>query len=539
MTGGLRASLRLIGTVSLGLALVGAPAHAQRKKTVEVHPYLGLDQTFVADLGGGTGDTQTYTSAIVGIDASVRTRSTELNANLAYEHQFSWSKERPDTDFVSGLLRARSSFGTRSFNLEGGAMATRVRTDGFTGANGSLASAGSTADVYALYAGPTYSGRIGDIDVKGSYQLGYNRLENGYDAGLSNTPALNSFDESWTQYATASIGMQPGVWLPVGWAVGIGYQHEEASQLDQRFDNKWARLDITVPLTDDLAGIGGIGYQAIRASNRDALRDNAGDPIRDNDGRFITDPNSPRLLSYDNEELIWDAGILWRPSRRTSLRLTYGHRYGSASVQGSFNWQPDQRTSLNISLYDSVDSFGRALNGNLANLPANFIVTRNPFSGDINGCAFGSGGSGCFSDTLSGIRTANYRNRGISASYAHSAGPWNYGVGLGYSRRKFLGEDPVYAGISGLAEENYFAAAMLGYAIDNRSDVSLNLYANQFSSELAGVTDVFNAGAYLSYHRQIDRRIQANASVGIDHAKAAGVDSVLTGLAQIGVRYSF
>ncbi|MFT3967851.1 MAG: hypothetical protein QM690_18425 [Sphingobium sp.] len=530
---------RLLAAMSAGLMLAAAPAHAQRQRSTEVHPYLGLDQTVVSDLKGGTGDTVTYTSVIVGVDASIRSRSAEVNANIAYEHQFSWSDNASDADVLSGIVRGRTNLGTRSLNLEAGALATRVRTDGLTGANGSLAGVGSTSHIYSIYAGPTYSARLGDLDVRAAYRVGYNRLEDGYRGNLANTPGLNSFDESWNHYATASIGMQPDVWLPIGWSVGVGYQREDASQLDQRFDNKWGRVDITVPLTSDLAAIGGIGYQSIEASNRDALRDSTGQPVRDNAGRFVTDPASPRLLSYDNDEMIWDVGILWRPSRRTSLTLTYGHRYGSGSVQGSFSWQPDKNTSVNISLFDSVDSFGRALSGNLANLPDNFLVTRNPFSGDINGCAFGTGGNGCLTDTLSGIRTANYRNRGIAGSFVHSMGPWNYGIGLGYSRRKFLGNDPIYAGISGLVEENYFAAAALGYAIDARSNLTLNLYANQFNSEIAGITDVFNAGAYLNYSRRISRRLQGNAAVGLDHAKAAGVDSVLTGLAQIGVRYSF
>lgn len=534
----MRRAVPLIAAVSAGVLLSAAPAHAERTRTVRVSPYLGLDQTVVSDLKGGTGDTLTYTSVIVGVDANVRTRSAEVNANIAYQHQFTWSKNDPDADVISGVVRARTNLGTRSLHLEAGALATRVRTDGFTGANASLAGSGSTSNIYSIYAGPTYAARLGDLDVRAAYRLGYNRMEENFGAGLAGTP-LDAFDESWNHYATASVGMQPGIWLPIGWSASVGYQREDASQLDQRFDNKWARVDITVPLTGDLAAIGGIGYQSIEASNRDALRDSNGAPIRDNSGRFVTDPASPRILSYDNDEMIWDVGILWRPSRRTSLSVTYGHRYGSGSVQGSFSWQPDRNTSLSVSIFDSVDSFGRAMSGNLANLPDNFLVTRNPFSGDVNGCAFGTGGNACLNDTLSGIRTANYRNRGIAASYAHRAGPWNYGVGVGYSRRKFLGNDPIFTGVSGLVEENYFAAAALGYTIDERSGINLHLYANQFNSELAGVTDVFNAGAYLNYSRRISRRLQANASVGLDHVKASGVDSVLSGLAQVGVRYSF
>lgn len=536
--------LHLLLTGTAMALLIGGTGHAQEKakpkSRAEITPYLGVDQTLVTDLAGGNGDTLTYTSVIVGVDASVRSRSTEVRANLTYQHQFSWTGDQPDSDVISGLVKARTGLAGRALQLEGGVLATRVRTDGFTGANGSLAGAASKSQVYSAYVGPTFTSRVGDIDVNAAYRLGYNRLEDGFDSGISGAPQLDSFDESWTHVATASVGVQPDVILPIGIAVGVGYQREDAKQLDQRFEDKWGRLDITLPVTGDLAVVGGVGYQSIEISNRDALRDTiTGAPVRDGSGRFVTDRNSPRLLSYDNDEMIWDVGIVWRPSRRTSLNLTVGHRYGSESVRGAFSWQPDERTSLTISLFDSVDSFGRALSGNLANLPDNFIVTRNPFSGDINGCAFGAGGSSCFSDTLSGIRTANYRNRGLTATYAHNSGPWRYGLAVGYSRRKFLGEDPIFVGVSGRSDENYFAAAALGYALDDRSGIDFNFYANEFKSGISGVADVFNAGAYISYHRRITRKLQGNASIGVDHAKAQGVDSVLTGLAQIGIRYSF
>lgn len=524
----------LLIAASFGALLAGGAVHAQEKarpkSRMEVRPFLGVDQTVVTDLSGGNGETLTYTSVIVGVDANIHNRSTEVRANLAYQHQFTWSDRDPDSNVISGVVSARTNVAGRALQLEGGVMASRIRTDGFTGANGNLASAGSKSQIYSAYAGPTLTTRVGDLDVNAAYRLGYNRLEDGFDNALSSTPFLDSFDESWTHVATASVGVQPDVILPIGIAVGVGYQREDASQLSQRFEDKWGRLDVTVPLTDDLAAIGGVGYQSIQISNKDAVRDTAtGLPIRDNNGRFSTDPASPRILSYDNEEMIWDVGILWRPSRRTSLQLTVGHRYGSESVRGSLSYQPNQRTSLTISLFDSVDSFGRALSGNLANLPDNFIVTRNPFSGDING----------FNDTLSGIRTANYRNRGVAASYSYQSGPWRYGLGLGYSRRKFLGNDPVFVNVNGLSDENYFAAGAVSYALDDRSSIDFNAYANQFNSGIAGLADVFNAGAYLSYHRRVTHRLRGIASVGVDHVKAQGVDSVLTGLAQLGMRYSF
>lgn len=519
--------------VSLALA---ATAPARAEKRADVTPYLGLDQTVITDFEGGSGDTLSYTSVVVGVDAHLRGRNSEIQANLAYEHQFSWTRGEPDQDVISGLVRGRTGIAGNRLGIEGGVLATRVRTDGFTGANNSLAASGARSDVYSAYAGPTFQDRLGDLEVSAAYRLGYNRLEDG-DASLTGTP-FNSFDESWTHYATASVGMKPGALLPFGWAVAAGYEREDARQLDQRFEDKWARLDVTLPVSLSLALVGGVGYESIRISNRDALRDSAGDPQVDSSGRFVTDPGSPRLLSYDEDELIWDVGLLWRPSRRTSAELHVGHRYGSMSYTGGLSWQPDARSSLTINLYDSVDSFGRALSGSLANVPTNFVVHRNPFSGDLAGCAFGAQDGACFSDALSGMRAANFRHRRVTLTYTRRAGPWTIGAGAGYSRRKFIAHDALFSEINGVTDENWFATVALGYAFDDRSGVDLTIYANQFDSGVVGIADVFNAGAYASYHRQFSRRLQGVASIGLDRAEQSGVDGVLTGLAQIGVRYA-
>ena len=41
--------------------------------------------------------------------------------------------------------------------------------------------------------------------------------------------------------------------------------------------------------------------------------------------------------------LIWDAGVMWRPSRRTSLESYVGRRYGTMSYHGTFAYAPSSR----------------------------------------------------------------------------------------------------------------------------------------------------------------------------------------------------
>src|SRR3546814_7643325 len=76
------------------------------------------------------------------------------------------------------------------------------------------------------------------------------------------TQQLGGYDDSLVHSASVSVGMQPGG-RPFGWSVGAGYDREDASQLDQRYEAKYARADITVPVSANVALLGGVGYENI------------------------------------------------------------------------------------------------------------------------------------------------------------------------------------------------------------------------------------------------------------------------------------
>ncbi|MEO8723837.1 MAG: hypothetical protein ABI395_10020, partial [Sphingobium sp.] len=495
---------------------------------------------FFADIKGGNGDVLTYTSLAAGVDANIRNRRTEVQVSLRYEHQFGWNKNTPDQDVISGIASARVDVIRDKLNIEGGALATRVRADGLSGANNSLASSGgATSNVYSAYVGPTLTTHIGEMSVNAAYRLGYSRVEDKVSVTAPGVAAQDSFSDSVYQSATASVGMQPGN-LPFGWSLGVGYDREDASQLDQRYEDKWVRADVTLPVSRTLAVVGGVGYEAIKISERDALRDSGGFPVVGSDGRFVTDKSSPRLLAYDNDGIIWDAGVLWRPSRRTSLEARVGRRYNSIHYVGSFSWQATSHSSFSLVYFDTIDSFGRALTGNLVALPSGFQAARNPFSGDLTGCVQGSQGGGqCFNDSLSGITTANYRHRGLAAQYSTRAGRWNWGAGLGYSQRKFLAPNAaIFASINGKKDENYYADLFLGRSFEDNSGLEGSLYANYFNGNLSG-TDVTNWGSYVTYHKTIGNRLSAQASLGLDAVDPQELNEIITALGQIGLRYQF
>jgi hypothetical protein len=506
---------------------------------VEVVPYLEVQQVLVADLKNG-GDVLTYSTVAAGVDASIATRRAEAQVSLRYERLIGYDNGVEDQDTVTGLARGSVAL-TRNVSLEAGGVAARTRVDGRGAAATNLVgNPDNVTQVYSVYGGPTFATQVGDLSVNAAYRAGYTKVESKDNIVLpTGQQRFDQFDDSVSQLATASVGMQPGT-LPFGWAVSGSWEREDAGQLDSRFDGKYVRGDVTVPVTPTLALVGGAGYEDIKISERDALRDVNGDPIVGGDGRLVTNSNSPRLIAYQQDGLIWDAGVLWRPSPRTSVEARYGRRYGTDTYLGSLSYQPGRDWAVNVSVYDTVSGFGSMLNDNLAALPTQFRSSRNPLSGDISGCAFGQTGGFCFNDALQNASSAAFRQRGVTASFSGTNGGWDSGFAVGYNQRKFIASQlGAQAQIDGVKDENYFAVAYLGTNVDRLTRFESNIYASYFDPGFAGAGDVLSTGANAALYRQIIRGLSASAAVGLDSYKQEDFDGELTASALLGLRYSF
>lgn len=506
---------------------------------VEIVPYIEAQQVLVADLKDG-GDVLTYSTVAAGVDASIQTRRAEAQISLRYERLIAYDNSVDDQDIVTGLARGSVAL-TRNFSLEAGGIAARTRVDGRGSAPTNLVgNPDNVTQVYSVYAGPTFATQVGDLSINAAYRAGYTKVESEDAVALpTGQQRFDQFDDSVSQVATASVGMQPGA-LPFGWAVSGSWEREDAGQLDARYEGKYVRGDVTLPVTPTLALIGGVGYEDIEITERDALRDAGGVPVVGGDGRLVTNSNSPRLVAYDQDGLIWDAGVLWRPSSRTSLTATYGRRYGGDTYTGSFNYQPSREWAVNVSVYDTVSGFGGLLNDNLAGLPTQFRSSRNPLSGDISGCAFAQTGGFCLNDALQSASSAAFRQRGMTASFSGTLGRWDSGFTVGYNQRKFIASRlGAQAQIDGVKDENFFAVAYLGTDIDRRTRFESNVYANYSDSGFGGAGDVLSTGANAALYRQIIRGLSASAAVGLDSYKQEDFDSELTASALLGLRYSF
>ena len=224
---------------------------------------------------------------------------------------------------------------------------------------------------------------------------------------------------------------------------------------------------------------------------------------------------------------------------RGKLEAHVGRRYGSTNYYGTFAYQPNSRSSINVAVYDNVAGFGGQVNQALAALPTEFTAVRNPLSGGVGGCVATLEGNGCLSGVLGSVRSSTFRDRGVMATYAVELGRLSAGIGGGYDRRRFIAaRGTVLAVANGVVDENYWLAAYLNGKIDNRSSFSTNVYANWFQSGIG--PDSSAIGATAAYYRHLTGHISASAAVGIDGTKEdAPFDDFWTASALFGVRYSF
>ncbi len=523
-------------------ALAAGPAYAARK---QILPYVEVQQVIDFDIAGNDGrGTNTYTSVAAGVNASIDARNASATLDYRYEHRFGWGDGLDDQDIHTGLARGRVALVPNLISLEGGALATRTRTD-IRGAAPELliGDQSNLSQVYGLYVGPSLATTIADLDVTAAYRFGYVRVENSADFRIGpNQPRLDYYDSSTSHLATASVGQTPGRALPFGWTISASYDREDVNQLDQRYEGKFVRLDVTQPITPTLALLGGIGYENIESSQRAPLLDANGFPVVTGGGRFVTDPASPRLLSYDTDGLIYDGGILWRPSRRTTLTARIGHRYGGTIFNGSFDWQIDRDSGLQIVAYDQIDTFGRGLTRGLATIPTQFAVVRNPFGNAFTGCVFGTtpGEGGCLDGAFQSINTAAFRSRGVYAVYSHRRGPWSFGLAGGYAQRKYIAPriGDTFS-LDGVKDESWFVQASVDRRLDAQSGINLAAYGDLYESGIPGAGEVRSGSAFASYYRTFGNRLSANAAVGIYAYDTEFFETDVSGSLLLGMRYAF
>ncbi|WP_298304895.1 preprotein translocase subunit YajC [uncultured Erythrobacter sp.] len=521
---------------------VTTPVAAQEggDRAVTVQPYIEVSQILSAELSPGS-ETLTFTQLAAGVDTAIQGRNSGASVSVRYERNIGYGDDSVDTDTVSGIARGYLSVIPQSLTLQAGGLASRTRVDGSGAVSPNpLVSDDATSEIYSGYIGPDFRTRAGAFEIAGNARVGYNRFEANDAVFNSAGEQVDIFDDSVTYSGRVAVGTRPDDLLPIGVAVSAGGFQEDLSNLDQRVRDVYVRGDVTVPVSPTLAIVGGVGYEDVETSSRDAVRDADGNPVFGDDGRLITDSASDRLLAFDVDGLLWDVGVLWRPSSRTSLEARVGERYDSTTYYGTFTYVPSSRSSFAVQVYDGVSGFGGVLNNSLAQLSSDFTAQRNPLSGDFGGLVQSEDGVGLI-NPLGSIRSAAFRGRGVAASYQQRIGRLNAALGIGYDRRTFIAaEGTALAGIDGLRDESYYITGSLSREIGRSGVLAANAYANRFETGGDENGDLTAFGASAAYSRTIASRLSARAAVAVDYFDSEFTDEdFATATALLGLRYDF
>jgi len=528
---------RKTGAILVAAWLAAGPAGAER---VRIAPYLEAQQVLDVPLAGDR-DMVTFTALAAGVDASVTGRRAEGTISYRYERRIRWGggDGAVPGDTHSGLARGSVALVPDLLTLDAGAIATRTRIDARGGGIDFLGRGDNVASVYGGYIGPSLSTRVGGLDVMAHYRFGHVRTGDGGAGGGGF--ALNRYDRSTTHDVGGSVGMKPGT-LPFGWTLSTGYSREEARPLAQRYENAFARGEVLVPVAPTLALTAGVGVEDIRLSQQAVRRTAAGAPVIDARGGYVADQAAPRVIAYDFNGLFYDAGVVWRPSRRTTLVATVGRKYGQFAATGSFVHQIDSRSGFTIGIYNGIDSFGRSIGNSLVALPTQFSVPRTGLTNRFDGCVFGDRGTGsCFGTALQSASTSNFRSRGGNALYSTRAGRTTLGLGIGYDERRYLGSVLIANGVSvaHVTDRSVTAQANAAFAIDERSGLSSQIFFGWYDSGLPDAGGVTTGGASGTYTRRLTDRLSGNATVAVYAVGVEEDDTDVSGQLLLGARYQF
>jgi len=531
----------LISGIALAVASLGATAaHAQDggDRSTTIQPYIEVSQVLNAELTPGD-DVLTFTQIAAGVDFNAIGRNSGASVSVRYERNIGYG-DAIDNDTISGIARGYLAVIPQTLNLEAGALASRTRVDGGGAVSPNpLVGSDATSQTYALYAGPTLTTNAGPVAITANARVGYNRFEVDEAVIDANGNPVDVFDDSVTYAGQVVLATRAGDPLPVGLAVTAGGFQEDISNLDQRVRDVFIRGDVTVPLSPTFAVVAGVGYEDVEVSSRDALRDANGDPIVGADGRLVTDTSSPRLLAFDVDGLLWDVGVLWRPSSRTSLEARVGERYDSTTYYGTFTYVPSERSAFSASVYDGVTGFGGVLNNSLALLGSDFTAQRNPVTGDFGGLVSGSEGSGLV-NSLGSVRSAAFRGRGIAASYQRQVGRLTAVLGAGYDRRTFIAAaGTALEAADGLTDESYYVTGALTRQLGRNASLQTNAYVTWFDGAAQG-GDLTAFGASAAYNRSLTDRLSARAALAVDYFDSDfTAEDFATATALLGLRYDF
>ena len=191
-----------------------------------------------------------------------------------------------------------------------------------------------------------------------------------------------------------------------------------------------------------------------------------------------------------------------------------------------------------------MQTFGNLLVNDLSGLPDDFDANRDPLTGGLGGCVFGTrpGRGACFDRALHSISGNSFRIRGGSLLFSGERGRWSYGLGAGYAHRRYYRRRTRRRRRSSTAcrRDLQRLRRSLGRQLSRTSALDLNAFASWYDSDLASADTVLSVGATLSYNRDFLHRASAAASRRWASTTATTARSTAPiASALVGLRYTF
>ena len=511
----------------------------QDPRHLVIHPYVEVSHNLDSFYSPSSAEL-TYTDVVAGAEVTVNGRNNQGVISARVDQRIGYGTVANSTG-VTGVATLSSAIIPNTLRIDYGGYAneTYVANNGATLAN-TPQTVGQRQQVYAAFAGPTLSTHLGDIGVTGHYRVGYTSIgENGFDANNTFRNGIDVFGHSVVQDGRLAAGVRPGQWGWVGFNVIGGYYNEKESNLDQNLNSEYARGEAIIPVTGDLAVVAGAGYEKILVTSRDALRLN-GNPVLDQNGRYITDYSSPVYTAMSVQDAIWDAGVEWRPSRRTNLEAHVGHRYGQISEYGSFTYMPSPRQNLSVVVYDNLGGFGGDLNNTLSNLSSQFQTVRDGITGNIASCLSTSAAGGCLGGVLGSANSAFGLAHGATIGYDLHFGRWDTGIGFGYDVHRYISSaQTVDAHVNGKADTYYWMDTFVGASINEKSQFQTTLNIYKYHSGLVLNSDVTSLRIVSIYQYFPSKHLSFNASLALNASFNQTQRDLWSSTLSMGVRYTF
>ena len=471
-------------------------------------------------------DDQVYAELSAGFDVKVTRR--RIQAQLAYDYGQRFAERGDVATERRHTLTARGTADLIKgwIALDAGAYAGLLNSDPRAGV--SFSGSDSNPNLTQTFSGfiePRFRREIGGATVvEASYRLGaasaggQSRASGGASGGIglpTGEVPIDRSARSISQEARLKLSGESGA--RVRWSASGEAVRENSQRLDQLYRTYRGTIETQIRITREFGLIATGGYEDIQNTEQTFLVDANGRPIPDTNGDFQVDPAMPRREVFARTGATYEGGIIWAPSRRSSLRVRYGKTNGGNSLNGEAQFKLSSRLGVTGTFQQGIESFGRLLTRDIAGVPSSFIITDRQAAG-LGNCVIGvdpATGS-CIGNATQAVSSAQFRSQAGQLIIAGKKARTTYSMTAIYNRRRFLDSqqlqtptgDVVDPTLTQRADQSLAVNGTISRRLGQRSTISLSAFAQRYQFALASSQDDSYFGGTLGYSTSIGRNLE-------------------------------